>query len=74
MRGRSKEVREWIPIGLGVVGILFVTGFWALTGRIEPSLVTLFGSLVGITEGANALRDLASRPSSEEDSRRHKRR
>lgn len=49
---------------LGAVGIIFMTGFWALTGRIEPTLVALFGSLVGISEGANAIRDFSTSRSS----------
>lgn len=47
---------------IGSVGIVFVTIFWALTGRIEPSLLALFGSLVGISEGVNAVRDLNKPP------------
>lgn len=50
--------RPWIPVILGAVGIVFLTIFWAFTGRIEPSLLALFGSLVGISEGVNAMRDL----------------
>lgn len=38
--------------------MVFITVFWAMTGRIEPSLVALFGSMVGVSEGVGALRDL----------------
>lgn len=57
MSARSKEIREWIPVAIGAAGIVFMTGFWAATGRFEPTFLALFGSLVGISEGANALRD-----------------
>lgn len=56
----ATKAREWLPLILGTVGIIFVSVVWLVTDRIEPSLIALFGSLVGVSEGANALKDLRS--------------
>lgn len=55
---RQGTTRAWLSPALGTAGIIFVTAFWAITGRIEPSLVALFGSMVGVSEGVGAIRDL----------------
>lgn len=53
--------RDALSLYLGAAGIVFITLVWLLTNRIEPSLVALFGSMVGINEGVQALKD-AGRP------------
>ncbi len=53
----------WFPVALrftGLAGVVFVAGVWLVTNRIEPSLLALFGSMVGIGEGADAVRDLVA--------------
>lgn len=44
---------------LGLIGVVFVAVVWLLTNRVEPALLGLFGSMIGIGEGADAVRDLA---------------
>lgn len=51
-------MRAWLSPTIGAVGIIFLTIFWALTDRIEPSLVALFGSMVGVSEGVGAVKDI----------------
>lgn len=54
---------SWFPVALrftGLAGVVFVAGVWLVTDRIEPSLLALFGSMVGIGEGADAVRDLVA--------------
>lgn len=59
---RTSTVREWLTLVIGLAGVVFVTAFWALTGRIDPLLVALFGSCIGLNEGVGALRELNRPP------------
>lgn len=73
---RRDALAEWFPVVLKYTGLLMMVmsaGFWAGTyiitgiGVVEPSLLAAFGSMIGIGEGAAAMRDLAaSRPSPED--------
>lgn len=45
---------------LGFLGAVFMTGFWAATGRFEPVLLAFFGSCIGLNEGVSALKELAA--------------
>lgn len=57
---------SWFPVAMrftGLAGVVFVAAVWLLTNRVEPSLLALFGSMVGIGEGADAIRE-AQRASS----------
>lgn len=73
---RRDALAEWFPVVLKYTGlIMMVLGavFWAATylltgeGVVEPSLLAAFGSMIGIGEGAAAMRDLAaSRPQPED--------
>lgn len=45
---------------VGVAGILFVPVFWALTGRIEFGFLPFFGTMAGVGEGINILKEITS--------------
>lgn len=62
----NKETYEaWsraIAFGLrlvGVVGIVFVPIFWALTGRIELAFLPFFGMLAGVGQGLDVLKEIS---------------
>lgn len=44
---------------LGVVGIIFVTVFWALTQKIELAFLPFFGTMCGVGLGVDVLREIA---------------
>lgn len=44
---------------IGVVGIIFVVSFWALTGRIELAFLPFFGTIAGLGVGADALKEIS---------------
>lgn len=67
----------WFPVALrytGLAGVIFGALFWAAThlltgqGVVEPSLLALFGSMLGLGEVADAFREL-NRPQREHASR-----
>jgi len=43
---------------IGVLGIIFVPAFWAITGRIELAFLPFFGTLAGVGTGLNVLKDI----------------
>jgi hypothetical protein len=45
---------------VGVLGIIFVTVFWAFTGRIELAFLPFFGTLAGVGEGLTLLREVTT--------------
>lgn len=51
---------------VGIAGIVFVTIFWAYTGRIELSFLPFFGTLAGVGYGLDVLKEI-----SESRGRRH---
>lgn len=44
---------------IGILGIIFVPAFWALTGRIELAFLPFFGTLAGVGLGVDVLKELA---------------
>jgi hypothetical protein len=44
---------------IGLMGIIFVTVFWAFTGRIELAFLPFFGTLAGVGQGLDLLKDVA---------------
>lgn len=44
---------------VGIVGIIFVTAFWAFTGRIELAFLPFFGTLAGVGQGLDVLREIS---------------
>lgn len=56
-----RTLEEWTAaLGrlLGIVGLVFCAVVWLLTDRVEPLLVTTFGSLLAIGQGAQAIATL----------------
>lgn len=44
---------------IGILGIIFVPAFWALTGRIELAFLPFFGTLAGVGLGVDVLKELS---------------
>lgn len=44
---------------IGVLGILFVPVFWALTGRVELAFLPFFGTLAGVGQGLDVLKEIS---------------
>lgn len=44
---------------IGVLGIVFVPVFWALTGRIELAFLPFFGTLAGVGQGLDVLKEIS---------------
>lgn len=44
---------------VGVVGIIFVVAFWAFTGRIELAFLPFFGTLAGVGQGLDVLKEVS---------------
>lgn len=44
---------------VGVVGIIFVPVFWAFTGRIELAFLPFFGTLAGVGQGLDVLKEIS---------------
>ena len=45
---------------VGVLGIIFVPVFWALTDRVELAFLPFFGTLAGVGQGLDVLREIQS--------------
>lgn len=43
---------------VGVLGIIFVPVFWAATGRVELAFLPFFGTLAGVGQGLDVLREI----------------
>lgn len=43
---------------VGVIGIIFVPVFWALTDRVELAFLPFFGTLAGVGQGLDVLREI----------------
>lgn len=43
---------------VGVLGIVFVPVFWALTNRVELAFLPFFGTLAGVGQGLDVLREI----------------
>lgn len=44
---------------VGVVGIVFVVIFWAITQRIELAFLPFFGTLAGVGQGLDVLKEIS---------------
>lgn len=44
---------------IGVIGIIFVVAFWALTTRIELAFLPFFGTLAGVGYGLDVLKEIS---------------
>ena len=44
---------------IGIAGVIFVPVFWAFTGRVELAFLPFFGTLAGVGQGLDVLRELA---------------
>ena len=44
---------------IGVLGIVFVPVFWAITGRIELAFLPFFGTLAGVGQGLDVLKEIS---------------
>ena len=55
---RGDYLPPWVIQGTGLVVFLFFAGFWAATGRVEPTLLAASGTLVGLGQYQQAKRQL----------------
>lgn len=44
---------------IGIGGILFVPVFWAFTDRIELAFLPFFGTLAGVGQGLDVLKEIS---------------
>lgn len=44
---------------IGIVGIIFVTAFWAITTRVELAFLPFFGTLAGVGFGLDVLKEIS---------------
>jgi hypothetical protein len=44
---------------VGILGIIFVPVFWAFTGRIELAFLPFFGTLAGVGQGLDVLKEIS---------------
>lgn len=44
---------------IGVIGIIFVTAFWAFTDRIELAFLPFFGTVAGVGYGMDVLKEIS---------------
>lgn len=44
---------------IGILGIFFVPAFWALTGRVELAFLPFFGTLAGVGQGLDVLKEIS---------------
>jgi hypothetical protein len=58
---RREKLEEWFPVALRYGGFLvafpFIPLVWLLTDRVEPALIGLALTMMGLGEGQQALRD-----------------
>jgi hypothetical protein len=45
---------------VGVAGIVFVTVFWAATGKIEFAFLPFFGTVAGVGQGLDVLKEITT--------------
>lgn len=46
-------------IVIGILGIIFVPVFWAVTDRIELAFLPFFGTMAGVGQGLNVLKEIS---------------
>lgn len=44
---------------IGIVGIIFVPVFWAITDRVVLAFLPFFGTLAGVGQGLNVLKEIS---------------
>jgi len=44
---------------VGIVGIVFVVAFWAFTQKIELAFLPFFGTLAGVGQGLDVLKEIS---------------
>lgn len=44
---------------IGILGIIFIPLFWAVTGRIELAFLPFFGTLAGVGQGLDVLKEIS---------------
>lgn len=44
---------------VGVFGIVFVVAFWAITQRIELAFLPFFGTMAGVGQGLDVLKEIS---------------
>lgn len=44
---------------IGILGIIFIPVFWAITGRIELAFLPFFGTLAGVGQGLDVLKEIS---------------
>lgn len=63
----TEQYEAWsrfIGLGLkiiGMLGIVFVPVFWALTNRVELAFLPFFGTLAGVGQGLDVLREISKK-------------
>lgn len=45
---------------IGVLGIVFVLVFWAITTRIELAFLPFFGTVAGVGQGLDVLKEIST--------------
>lgn len=59
------QYEAWSRVGafslklIGILGIIFVPVFWAVTGRIELAFLPFFGTLAGVGQGLDVLKEIS---------------
>lgn len=46
---------------IGLLGIIFVPAFWAVTNRVELAFLPFFGTLAGVGQGLDVLREISKK-------------
>lgn len=46
---------------VGILGIIFITAFWAFTDRLETPFLPFFATLAGVGQGLDLLREIRLR-------------
>lgn len=52
---------------VGILGIIFTVVFWATTGRIELAFLPFFGTLAGVGQGLDVLKEISQSRGGERD-------
>lgn len=46
---------------IGIFGIVFIPVFWAITNRVELAFLPFFGTLAGVGQGLDVLREMSKK-------------
>jgi hypothetical protein len=50
---------SFVLIIIGILGIIFVPVFWAITDRVVLAFLPFFGTLAGVGQGLNVLKEIS---------------